>query len=166
MDRRFLKKIFSPLWLWTLLKPNDRQYLVNFDPRCMVGRIYGSTSCGSHGLEEDFWAINDSKASTDNRSMGGRIYVGDHKTYIYKLWVSPFQRKRFLSFSHYKLYICQSAQKPHATFPFHIWWCFICNLTKISPLVYFFENVNGRCRHERWTIGTLTPHVSFRGHVS
>ena len=34
--------------------------------------------------------------------MDGRIYVGDHKTYIYKLWVSPFQRKRFLSFSHYK----------------------------------------------------------------
>ena len=41
-----------------------------------------------------------SKASIDNRSMDGRIYVGDHKTYIYKLWVSPFQR--FLSFSHYK----------------------------------------------------------------
>ena len=63
----------------------------------MVGRIYGTTSCGSHGLGKDFLA-NDSKASIDN----GRIYVGDHKTYIYKLRVSPFQRKRFLSFSHYK----------------------------------------------------------------
>ena len=60
----------------------------------MVGRIYGTASCGSHGLVEDFLA-NDSKASIDNRSMDGRIYVGDHKTYIYKLWVSPFQRKRF-----------------------------------------------------------------------
>ena len=63
----------------------------------MVGRIYGTTSCGSHGLEEDFLA-NDSKASIDNRSMDGRIYVGDHKTHICKLWVSPFQRKRFLRF--------------------------------------------------------------------
>ena len=44
---------------------------------------------------------NDSKASIDNRSMDGRIYVGDHKTYIYKLWVSPFQRKRFSCFSQY-----------------------------------------------------------------
>ena len=45
---------------------------------------------------------NDSKASIDTRSMDGRIYVGDHKTYLYKLWVSLFQRKIFLSFSHYK----------------------------------------------------------------
>ena len=60
---------------------------------------------------------NDSKASIDNMNMNGRIDVGDHKTYIYKPWVSPFQRKRFLSFSHYKSIICQSAQKPHATFP-------------------------------------------------
>ena len=45
---------------------------------------------------------NDSKASIDNRSMDGRIFVGDHKTYIYKPCVSPFQRKRFLSFSLYK----------------------------------------------------------------
>ena len=67
----------------------------------MVGRIYGTTSCGSHGLGEGFLA-NDSKASIGTRSMDGRIYVGDHKTYIYKLWVSPFQRKIFLSFSHYK----------------------------------------------------------------
>ena len=37
----------------------------------------------------------DSMASIDTRSMDGRIYVGDHKTYIYKLWVSPFQRRRF-----------------------------------------------------------------------
>ena len=49
----------------------------------MVGRIYGTTSCGSHGLGEDFFLANDSKATTDNRSMDGRIYVGDHKTYIY-----------------------------------------------------------------------------------
>ena len=26
---------------------------------------------------------NDSMASIDTRSMDGRIYVGDHKTYIY-----------------------------------------------------------------------------------
>ena len=47
---------------------------------------------------------NDSMASIDTRSMDDRIYVGDRKTYkyIYKLWVSPFQRKRFLIFSHYK----------------------------------------------------------------
>ena len=67
----------------------------------MVGRIYGTTSCGSHSLGEDFLA-NDSKASIDNRSMDDRIYVCDHKTLIYMLWVSPFQRKRFLSFSHNK----------------------------------------------------------------
>ena len=53
-------------------------------------------------VREDFFLANDSKASIDNRSMDGRIYEGDHKTYIYKLWVSPFQRKIFLSFSHYK----------------------------------------------------------------
>ena len=41
---------------------------------------------------------NDSMASIDTRSMDGRIYVGDHKTYIYKLWVSPFQRKRSFNF--------------------------------------------------------------------
>ena len=35
-------------------------------------------------------------ASIDTRSMDGRIYVGDHKTDIYKLWVSPYQRERFL----------------------------------------------------------------------
>ena len=67
----------------------------------MFGRIYGITSCGSHGFREDFLA-NDSMASIDTRSMDGNIYVGDHQTYIYKLWVSPFQRKRFLSFLHYK----------------------------------------------------------------
>ena len=56
---------------------------------------------GLHGFREDFLA-NDSMASIDTRSMDGRIFVGDHKTYIYKLLVSPFQRKRLLSFSHYK----------------------------------------------------------------
>ena len=45
---------------------------------------------------------NDSMTSIDTRSMDGRIYVGDHKTYNYKLWVSPFQRKRFLFFFPYK----------------------------------------------------------------
>ena len=67
----------------------------------MVGRIFGTTSCGSDGFR-DFFLANDSMASIDTRSMDGRIYVGDYKTYIYKLWVSPFQRKRFLIFSHYK----------------------------------------------------------------
>ena len=61
---------------------------------------------------------NDSMASIDTRSMDGRFYVGDHKTYIYKLCVSPFQRKRFLIFTHNKsIHMNQSAQKPHATFP-------------------------------------------------
>ena len=32
-----------------------------------------------------FFLANDSMASIDIRSMDGRIYVGDHKTYIYKL---------------------------------------------------------------------------------
>ena len=73
-----------------LLKPNDRLYLVIFDKRCMAGRIYGTTSCGPHDFREDVLA-NDSMASIDTRSMGGRVYVGNHKTYIYKLWVSPFQ---------------------------------------------------------------------------
>ena len=45
----------------------------------MVGRIYGTTSCRSRGLGEDFLA-NDSKTSIDNRSKDGTIYVGDHKT--------------------------------------------------------------------------------------
>ena len=56
----------------------------------MAGRIYGTTSCGAHGFREDVLA-NDSMASIDTRSIGGRVYVGDHKTYIYKLRVSPFQ---------------------------------------------------------------------------
>ena len=46
---------------------------------------------GLQGFKEDFLA-NDSMASIDTRSMDGMIYVGDHKTYIYKLWVSSFQR--------------------------------------------------------------------------
>ena len=60
----------------------------------MVGRIYGTTSCGSHGLWEDFLA-NDSKASIDNRSMDGRIYVGDHKTYIKNCGSRRFREKDF-----------------------------------------------------------------------
>ena len=48
-------KMFSPLWLWELLKHNDRKYSVNLDPRCMVGRIYGTTSCGFHGFREDYF---------------------------------------------------------------------------------------------------------------
>ena len=64
-------------------------YLVNVDPRCMVGRIYGTTSCGSHGFREDFFEsfssfksieAYDPMASIDTRSMDGRNYVGDHKT--------------------------------------------------------------------------------------
>ena len=57
----------------------------------MVGRNYGTTSCGSHGFREDFFLslshfksieTNDAMASTciDTRSMDSRIYVGDHKT--------------------------------------------------------------------------------------
>ena len=57
---------------------------------------------------------NDSMASIDTRSMDGRIYVGDHKTYIYKLCVSPFQRKRFLIFSHNKSIHTPKASKPKA----------------------------------------------------
>ena len=55
----------------------------------MVGRIYGTTSCGFHGFREDFFKgvphfksieANDYMASIDTMSMDGRIYVGDHKT--------------------------------------------------------------------------------------
>ena len=54
----------------------------------MVGRIYGTSSCGSHGFREDvlkffphFKSIEayDSMASIDTRSMDGKIYVSDHK---------------------------------------------------------------------------------------
>ena len=55
-------------------------YLVNFDSRCMVGRVYVTTSCGSDGFRE--FLAYDSMASIDSRSMDGKIYVGDHKTYI------------------------------------------------------------------------------------
>ena len=63
-------------------------YLVNVDPRCMVGRIYETTSCGSHGFREGFLNVfphlksieaYDSMASIDTRSVDGRNYVGDHK---------------------------------------------------------------------------------------
>ena len=65
-----------------------------------------------------FFLANYSKASIDNRSMDGRIYVGDHKTYIYKLWVSAVSEKKiFKFFPIISLYICQSTQKTHATFP-------------------------------------------------
>ena len=59
------------------------------DPRCTVGRIYGTTSCGSHGFREDFFKVfthfesieaYDSTACIDTRSMDGRIYIRDHKT--------------------------------------------------------------------------------------
>ena len=40
--------------IMALLKPNDRQYLVNFDPKCMFGRIYATTSCGSDGFRDFF----------------------------------------------------------------------------------------------------------------
>ena len=58
------------------------------DPTCMVGRIYGTTSCGSHGFREDalkffphFKSIEayGSMAIIDTRIMDGRIYVGNHK---------------------------------------------------------------------------------------
>ena len=62
----------------------------------MAGRIYGTTSFGPHGFREDVLA-NVSMASIDTRSMGGRVYVGDHKTNIYKLWVSPFHFFKFFA---------------------------------------------------------------------
>ena len=53
------------------------------DPICIVGRIYGTTSCGSHGFREDFFKFSieayDSMASIDTMRMDGRIYAGDHK---------------------------------------------------------------------------------------
>ena len=65
-------------------------YLVNVDPRCIVGRIYGTTSCGSHGFREVFFLkffphfkpkeAYDSMASIDTRSVDGMNYVGDHNT--------------------------------------------------------------------------------------
>ena len=93
----------------------------------MIGRIYGTTSCGGSHVFRDVFPhfksveANDSMASIDTRSMDGRIYVGDHKT---KLWVSPFQRRRFLKvFPIIRLYIpeFQSNQsKNHMhPFPFH-----------------------------------------------
>ena len=49
----------------------------------MVGRIYGTKSCKSHGFREDILKFTieayDSMASIDTRRMDGRIYVGDHK---------------------------------------------------------------------------------------
>ena len=66
----------------------------------------------------------DSMASIDTRSMDGKICVGDQKTYIYKLWASSFQRRRFLKvFPIIRLYMpeFQSNQpKNHMhPFPFH-----------------------------------------------
>ena len=55
----------------------------------MVGRIYGTISCGSRGFREDFLNVfpyfkpkdaYDAIASINTRSLDGRIYVGDHKT--------------------------------------------------------------------------------------
>ena len=59
----------------------------SLDPRCMVGRMYGTTSCGSW-FQRRFFKVfphfksieaYDSMASINTRSMDGRIYVGDHK---------------------------------------------------------------------------------------
>ena len=83
----------------------------------MAGRIHGTASCGPHDFREDVIA-NDSMASIETRSMGGRVYVGDHKTYIYKLQVSPFQF--FLSFSHYKsMHMPVSPKTTCNIFPVH-----------------------------------------------
>ena len=55
----------------------------------MVGRTYGTTSCGFHGFREYFFLVfphfksieaYDSMASIDSMSLDGRIYVGDNKT--------------------------------------------------------------------------------------
>ena len=58
---------------------------------------------------------NDSMASIDTRSMDGRIYVGDHKDTSISCGSLRFREKDF--FPIISLYIYQSAQKPHATFP-------------------------------------------------
>ena len=113
-----------------------------------------------------FFLANDSKASIGKRSMDGRIYVGDHKTYIYKLWVSPFQKKRFLSFFPLYVYTYASQPKNHMQqFPFHTWRCFICNLTK---LVRWYTSSKTWTEDAATDVGPLVlkPHVSFRGHVS
>ena len=64
-------------------------YLVNVDPRCMIGRIYGTTSCGSHDFREDYFKVlphfksieaYNSMASIDTKSVDGSHYVGDHET--------------------------------------------------------------------------------------
>ena len=62
VDRRFFKKKFFPIMIMDAIKPNDRLYLVIFDPRCMAGRIYGTTSCGPYGFREDVLA-NDSMST-------------------------------------------------------------------------------------------------------
>ena len=82
----------------------------------MVGRIMELQAVGLMVLGKFIFLANDSMASIDTRSMDGRIYVGDHKTIIYKLWVSSFQRKRFLSFSHYKSKHMPVSPQTHATF--------------------------------------------------
>ena len=97
-----LKK-FSPLCLWELLKHNDRKYSVNLD--AWLAELMGLLVVGFMASEKIFLVFPhfksieayDSMASIDTMSLDGRIYVGDHKTYFYKLWVSPFQR-RFLKF--------------------------------------------------------------------
>ena len=89
----------------------------------------------------------------------------------YKSISCGYQRFRedFLKFFPLFVYICQSSDpiskkktKKHASFPLP----YLMMLTKIGLLLYFFENVNGRCRDGRWTIGILKPHMSFRAHVS
>ena len=69
--------------LWELLKHNHRKYSVNLDPRYMVGRIYGTTSCGFMVSEKIFLKVFPhfkSIEAIDSMSMDGRIYVGGHKT--------------------------------------------------------------------------------------
>ena len=49
-----LKKVFPIVIMGAIKALFERMHLVSLDPRCMVGRIYGTTSCGSHGFREDF----------------------------------------------------------------------------------------------------------------
>ena len=67
--------------MWTLLNPNDRQYLVNLTKDAWLAEFMGLQAVGLMVLGKIFLA-HDSMASIDTRSMDGRIYVGDHKTSI------------------------------------------------------------------------------------
>ena len=62
----------------------------------MVGRIYGTTRCGSNGFREDFLKklfpiLNQYMASIDTRIMDGRIWQNSGLSYQVSLGQSLIQ---------------------------------------------------------------------------